>query len=195
MRKANVHRKTRETDISVQLNLDGHGDNHIKTPISFLNHMLTLLSNHSLIDMDVRASGDIEVDQHHTVEDLGIVIGNALKKALGDKSGIRRWGSGSAPMDEALVDVSLDISGRSYLAYNVKFGPPYRRSEFNYDLVEEFFQAFCRSAEITLHILKRSGRNNHHLCESLFKSFALALGQAIEKRPRRKSVPSTKGSI
>jgi len=195
MRKAKIARKTRETDIKVDLKIDGRGDYDIKTDLPFLDHMLSLFSRHGLFDLKIRAKGDTEVDYHHTVEDIGIVLGGAIKKALGDKKGIRRYGEASIPMDETLVSISLDISGRPYLIYNVE--PPKRAKlkDFDPGLVEDFFRALVNHAGITLHINLIYGRDTHHIFEAIFKAFGRALDQATMTDPRVKGILSTKGRL
>lgn len=198
MRKSALKRKTKETDVSVELNLDGRGDHKINTSIPFLDHMLSLMCKHGLLDMKLRAEGDVEIDQHHTVEDIGIVLGKCIKDALKDMKGIKRYGSASVPMDEALAEVSLDVSGRPYLVYNVELLPfkgPKKAEPFDPDLVEDFLIAFSSNAGITLHVNVRYGRNTHHKIEAVFKALGRALREAVEIDPRVKGVPSTKGKI
>lgn len=195
MRKARIERKTKETQISLEMTLDGTGSYTIKTPIPFFDHMLTLMCKHGLFDMKLMAKGDVEIDDHHTVEDTGIVFGKVLKEALGDMKGISRYGQASVPMDEALAQVSLDISGRSYLVYNVVFPKKSKLREFDPDLIEDFFQAFAGSAGITLHVNVFYGRNTHHIIEAIFKALGRALKQAVAIDPRVKGIPSTKGSL
>lgn len=190
-----MDRKTKETQISVEMNLDGTGSYAIKTPIPFFDHMLTLMCKHGLFDIRLRAKGDVEIDDHHTVEDTGIVLGKALKEALGDMKGINRYGQSAVPMDEALAQVSLDISGRQHLVYNVAFPKKSRLREFDPDLIEDFLQAFAGSAGITLHVNVLYGRNTHHIIEAVFKALGRALKQAVSLDPRVKGVPSTKGSL
>jgi len=193
-RIAEIKRKTKETDISLRLTLDGDGKSNISTGIPFFNHMLELFSRHGLFNLTLKAKGDIEVDFHHTVEDVGICLGQAITKALGDKRGIRRYGEATIPMDEALASVSVDLSGRSFLAYNAKI----RRikiGDFNAGLVKEFFRAFVDQANITLHINLLSGEDIHHCIEAIFKAFARAMRQAAELDPRVKGIPSTKGKL
>lgn len=195
MREAAVERKTKETSVSVSLNLDGSGVYDVETGIGFLNHMLEQLSRHSLIDLTVRASGDTHIDFHHTTEDTGIVIGQAVAKALGDRAGITRYGTATIPMDETCSRVSLDISNRPYLIWRVNFTRP-KVGEMDTELFKEWFQAFAQSAGITLHIENFYGENSHHIVESCFKGLARSLRQAIEIDPRRASeVPSTKGVL
>jgi imidazoleglycerol-phosphate dehydratase len=195
MRKARIERKTKETQISLEMKLDGTGSYTIKTPIPFFDHMLTLMCKHGLFDIKLKAKGDVEIDDHHTVEDTGIALGKALKEALGDMKGINRYGQSSVPMDEALAQVSLDISGRQYLVYNVVFPKKSKLREFDPDLIEDFLQAFAGSAGITLHINVLYGRNTHHIIEAIFKALGRALKQAVSLDPRVKGVPSTKGSL
>lgn len=195
MRRVRMDRKTKETQISVEMNLDGTGSYAIKTPIPFFDHMLTLMCKHGLFDIRLRAKGDVEIDDHHTVEDTGIVLGKALKEALGDMKGINRYGQSAVPMDEALAQVSLDISGRQHLVYNVAFPKKSRLREFDPDLIEDFLQAFAGSAGITLHVNVLYGRNTHHIIEAVFKALGRALKQAVSLDPRVKGVPSTKGSL
>lgn len=193
-RTSRVERKTQETDISVQLNLDGEGRTKIDTGIPFFDHMLELFGRHGLFDLDVRARGDLEVDFHHTVEDLGICLGQALSQALGDKKGISRYGSAAVPMDEALAAVAVDCGGRSFLVYN----PKIRRikiGDFNVGLFKEFFRAFTDGARIALHINVLYGDNVHHVVEAVFKGVGRALRKAAELDPRVKGVPSTKGRL
>ncbi len=195
MREAAVERKTKETSVSVSLNLDGSGVYDVETGIGFLNHMLEQLSRHSLIDLKVRATGDTHIDFHHTTEDTGIVIGQAVAEALGDRAGITRYGTATIPMDETCSRVSLDISNRPYLIWRVDFTRP-KVGEMDTELFKEWFQAFAQSAGITLHIENFYGENSHHIVESCFKGLARSLRQAIEIDPRRASeVPSTKGVL
>jgi len=195
MRKAVIERKTKETDVSIKLNIDGKGKSSIKTNIGFLNHMLEIFAKNALFDLEIKASGDLEVDQHHLIEDLGIVLGQALKKALGDKKGINRAGYFAYPMDEALSIVALDISGRP----NLKFEAEFKRrlcGDLNLDLLEDFFKGFVDNAKTTLHILMKYGRNEHHKIESIFKAFGKAIKMAVSKDKRMlKDIPSTKGVI
>ncbi len=195
MREAAVERKTKETSVSVSLNLDGSGLYDVETGIGFLNHMLEQLSRHSLIDLTVRATGDTHIDFHHTTEDTGIVIGQAVAEALGDRAGITRYGTATIPMDETCSRVSLDISNRPYLIWRVDFTRP-KVGEMDTELFKEWFQAFAQSAGITLHIENFYGENSHHIVESCFKGLARSLRQAIEIDPRRAhEVPSTKGVL
>lgn len=195
MRTAEIHRKTAETSIDVTVNLDGTGIYTVSTGIGFLDHMLEQLSRHSLIDLDVKVIGDLHVDQHHTTEDSGIAIGEAVAKALGDKKGISRFGSVYSPMDETLTRVSLDISGRPYLVWKAQFSQP-RLGEWDTELIEHWFHSFAQSAGLTLHVETLYGANNHHIVESCYKGLARALRQAIEIDPRKAdSIPSTKGIL
>jgi len=195
MRKAKIVRKTNETDISVEINLDGSGKYDNKTGVGFFDHMLDQLARHAMIDMRVRATGDLHIDDHHTVEDVGIALGQALAKALGDKRGIRRYGSCLLPMDEALVRVALDLSGRPFLVWNVDL-PSSRIGTFDTELVREFFTAFAMQGGITLNVAKLDGLNSHHIVESAFKAVAQALRVAVETDPRKAdAIPSTKGTL
>ena len=195
MRKISVERKTKETDIRIDINLDGTGRYAIDTSIPFLDHMLSLMSKHGLIDLTIKAKGDIEIDDHHTVEDTGIVLGKAFKQALGDMRGIRRYGQASVPMDESLAAISLDMSGRPYLVYKAEFPKKSRLKDFDPDLIEDFLQAFVSHAGTTLHVSVPYGRNTHHIIEAIFKALGRALRQAVEIDPRVKGVPSTKGKL
>lgn len=195
MRNAEIKRKTNETSIVVKINLDGTGLSEINTGIGFFDHMLDQLAKHSLIDMEINADGDLHIDDHHTVEDTAISLGKAIKKALGDKVGIKRYGSCLLPMDDALIQSALDISGRAHLECYLSFKSP-KIGFFDVELVKEFFNAFCLNAGITLHINMVSGLNSHHIAEATFKSAAQSLRQAIEHDERRKLViPSTKGIL
>ncbi len=195
MRRTSVARKTKETDIKIEINLDGTGAYVIDTSIPFLDHMLSLMSKHGLFDLKIKAKGDIEVDDHHTVEDTGIVLGKAFREALGDMRGIRRYGLASVPMDESLATVTLDMSGRPYLVYKVEFPKKSKLKDFEPDLVEDFLQAFVSHSGTTLHVSVPYGRNTHHIIEAVFKAFGRALRQAVEIDPRVKGVPSTKGKL
>jgi imidazoleglycerol-phosphate dehydratase len=195
MRKAKVDRKTKETDIKISLNLDGKGKYTIDTSIPFLDHMLSLMCKHGLFDIRLKARGDIDVDYHHTVEDIGIVLGKAVKQALGNMEGVSRYGQASVPMDEALASVSLDISGRPYLVYKVEFPKKSKIKNFEPDLIEDFLQAFASNSGITLHVESPYGRNTHHIIEAIFKALGRALRKAVFIDPRVKGVPSTKGGI
>jgi len=192
-RKAQIERKTKETAISLSLVLDGRGSAEISTGIPFFDHMLSLLAMHGLFDLSLRAKGDLEVDFHHTVEDVGIAFGQGIKQALGEGAGIRRFGEALVPMDEALSRVVLDISGRPYLGYRVKARGKVK--DFNLELVESFFKAVADHAGITLHIDLLCGTNRHHIVEAIFKAFGRALDAATSLDQRRSGVPSTKGSI
>jgi len=195
MRDASITRNTVETQISVRLNLDGTGVAKLATGIPFLDHMLDQVARHGLVDLEVEASGDLHIDAHHTVEDIGIAIGEALAKALGDKKGVRRFGHAYVPLDEALSRVVIDLSGRPGLEFNVPFTRA-RIGEFDVDLVTEFFQGMANHALITLHIDNLRGSNAHHQCETVFKAFARALRMAVEPDARAAgAVPSTKGSL
>ena len=195
MREANVTRKTNETSIDVRINLDGAGQYDVSTGIGFLDHMLEQLSRHSLVDLFVRAEGDLHIDFHHTTEDTGIAIGQAISAALGDKSGIARYGAAYVPMDETLSRVALDISARPYLVWRVQFSKP-KLGDMDTELFKEWFQSFAQSAGITLHVENLYGENNHHIVESCFKGLARSLRTAIEIDPRASNViPSTKGAL
>ena len=195
MRKATVTRKTAETDITVTLDLDGTGAYDNQTGVGFFDHMLDQLSRHSLIDMTVRATGDLHIDDHHTVEDTGIAIGQALVEALGDKTGIRRYGSCLLPMDDALVRAALDLSARPFLIWNVDL-PTQKIGTFDTELVREFFQALSTHGGITLHVDALHGVNSHHIAEAAFKAVARALREAVETDPRKAdAIPSTKGAL
>jgi imidazoleglycerol-phosphate dehydratase len=193
-REATIKRETKETKIEIVLNLDGHGRSTIETGVGFFDHMLTHLSKHSGWDLTVKARGDLEVDQHHTVEDVGLAIGTALKTALGDKAGLKRFASASVPMDETLANVAVDISGRPAMVFNVSF-PTSKIGEFDDQLVQEFFQAMVNTAGLTLHINLPYGRNSHHIAEAIFKSAAQALGQATRIVDASGEIPSTKGTL
>lgn len=193
-RTANVHRATKETEIAVGLDIDGKGAARVDTGIPFLNHMLDSFARHGLFDIDVSARGDLEVDYHHTVEDVGLTIGQAFKEALGDKHGIRRFGDAIVPLDEALARVVVDISGRPYLAYRVRVRPG-RVGTFDTDLPHEFFQAFANQLGMNLHIDVEHGENPHHVIEACFKGFARAMDAATALDPRIEGVLSTKGSL
>jgi imidazoleglycerol-phosphate dehydratase len=195
MRNATVKRKTKETDISLSVALDGTGKANIATSIGFFDHMIEQIARHSLIDITVKAKGDLHIDQHHTVEDVGIALGTALRQALGDLKGITRYADVHLPMDEALTRCAIDISGRPYLVWKVAFTRG-KIGGFDSELFREFFQAFAQNAQITLHVETLYGRNNHHIAESCFKALARALRAAVAIDPRQKGrVPSTKGSL
>jgi imidazoleglycerol-phosphate dehydratase len=195
MRRATIERRTAETDVTVTVDLDGTGRARAETGVGFLDHMLDLLARHALIDLEVDAKGDTHVDFHHTTEDVGIVLGQALRKALGDLKGIRRYGDVHLPMDETLTRVALDISGRPFLVWRTEF-PAQKVGDFDTELVREFFQGFATHAGITLHVETFYGANAHHIAESCFKGLARALRTAVEIDPRtRDEVPSTKGRL
>lgn len=195
MRQGTIERKTKETEIKVAVNLDGTGTYNVATGIGFLDHMLEQLSRHSLMDLDVNAKGDLHIDFHHTTEDSGIAIGEAVAKALGDRRGIVRYGSALSPMDETLTRVALDISNRPYLIWKVDFSRP-KVGDMDTELFKEWFQAFAQAAGITLHVETLYGDNNHHIVESCYKGLARALRQALEIDPRKSdAVPSTKGTL
>ena len=194
-RRAEISRETSETAITVALGLDGEGRADIATRIGFLDHMLTALARHGLFDLTVRAKGDLHIDFHHTTEDVGIVIGQCLRQALGDKRGIRRYGAATIPMDEALAEAAVDISGRPFLAWSVTFAQP-KIGEMDTELFEEFFRALAFNAGITLHVTQKAGTNAHHVAEACFKALARALREAVEPDPRAISaIPSTKGVL
>jgi imidazoleglycerol-phosphate dehydratase len=194
-RRAEISRETSETAITVALGLDGEGRADIATGIGFLDHMLTALARHGLFDLKVRAKGDLHIDFHHTTEDVGIVIGQCLRQALGDKRGIRRYGAAVIPMDEALAEAAVDISGRPFLAWSVTFAQP-KIGEMDTELFEEFFRALAFNAGITLHVTQKAGTNAHHVAEACFKALARALREAVEPDPRAISaIPSTKGVL
>ncbi len=195
MRKAEISRKTTETSLNVSVNLDGTGAYDVKTGVGFFDHMMEQLARHSLVDITISAKGDLHIDDHHTVEDAGIALGQAVAEALGDRKGIRRYGSCDLPMDEALSRCAVDISGRPFLIFNVNF-PTHKIGSFDTELVREWFQAFAMNAGITLHIENVYGVNSHHIAESCFKALARALRDALEIDPRQKNViPSTKGTL
>ena len=195
MRTAEINRKTNETDIALKLNIDGKGDSRINSGCGFLDHMLTLLSRHARFDLELNCKGDTEVDYHHTAEDIGIALGEALSKALGDKRGITRYGSFILPMDETLILSAVDISGRSHLEYDLEI-PSQKVGDFDTELAEEFFYGFVRKAEITLHIKKLNGTNSHHIIEGAFKSVARSLKAAVAVDEAFKNeIPSTKGVL
>ena len=194
-RRAEISRETSETAITVALGLDGEGRADIATGIGFLDHMLTALARHGLFDLTVRAKGDLHIDFHHTTEDVGIVIGQCLRQALGDKRGIRRYGAAIIPMDEALAEAAVDISGRPFLAWSVSFAQP-KIGEMDTELFEEFFRALAFNAGITLHVTQKAGTNAHHVAEACFKALARALREAVEPDPRAiGAIPSTKGVL
>lgn len=193
-RTATISRQTAETKVELTLNLDGTGQSKIHTGVGFFDHMLTLLAKHAAIDLTVAADGDLEVDQHHTVEDVGITLGQAIKQALGDKAGIRRYGFFTLPMEETLCTTALDLSGRYYLVFNATF-PSAKIGEFDSELVEDFWQAMAANSLCNLHINVPYGRNSHHIAEAIFKSTARALRMAVESDPRMTGIPSTKGTL
>ncbi|HAG51563.1 MAG TPA: imidazoleglycerol-phosphate dehydratase HisB [Deltaproteobacteria bacterium] len=194
-RKAQINRKTKETDIMLNLNLDGRGIYDIRTSIPFLDHMLSLFAKHGLFDLKIKARGDIEIDYHHTVEDIGICLGDAVKKALGAKAGIKRYGTAFVPMDEAIASVSMDISDRPYLVYKVAMPKKSKIKNFEADLIEDFLQAIVNRSSMTLHVSVPYGRNIHHIVEAIFKAFGRALREAATVDPRIKGVMSTKGRL
>ena len=193
-RVGKVERKTKETSITVEIDLDGTGRCSIDTPMPFLSHMLEQIGRHGGFDLTVKATGDVEIDGHHTTEDLGIVLGRAVLEALGDRKGIRRYGSATLPMDEALVTVALDLSGRPFFVWRVPM-PKAKLGEFDSELAEVFFEAFARSAQANLHVKLLEGQNLHHIIEISFKALARALREATELDPRLTGIPSTKGSL
>ena len=194
-RTASIARATSETDIRLTLALDGTGQVEVATGVGFFDHMLTALARHSLMNLTVAAKGDLHIDDHHTVEDVGIVLGQALRQALGDKRGIRRFGQCLLPMDEALAEAAIDISGRPFLAWSVPFQRP-KIGSFDTELVEEFFRVFAFNSGITLHVTLKAGTNAHHVAEACFKAVARALRMAVEADPRMAGeIPSTKGSL
>jgi imidazoleglycerol-phosphate dehydratase len=194
VRTARIQRKTRETDIELELNLDGTGQASLKTGVGFLDHMLELLAKHAVMDLNVTAQGDLHVDQHHTVEDVGICFGQALKQALGDKAGICRYGHFTLPMEETLVTTAIDLSGRYFLVFDAKF-PTAKIGDFDSELVEDFWQAAAANVLCNLHVKLHHGRNSHHISEAIFKGTARALRMAVEQDPRVAGVPSTKGTL
>jgi len=194
MRKAAVTRKTTETDVSVELNLDGKGDYKINTSIAFLDHMLSLMTLHGMFDLKISGRGDIDIDFHHLMEDIGITFGEALGKAVADKKGIRRYGHAVVPMDESLAEVAVDFSGRAYLVYKVKAHKGFVR-DLEVSLFEDFFRALCSHARINIHILVRHGRDLHHIYEAIFKAFGRAISEAVSLDAKRRGVPSTKGRL
>jgi imidazoleglycerol-phosphate dehydratase len=193
-RKAVVERNTRETRIRVEIDLDGHGVHDIQTPLPFLSHMLDQLGRHGMFDLRVHAEGDTQIDGHHTTEDIGIVLGQAVQRALGDKVGIRRYGSATLPMDEACVTCAMDLSGRTFFVWRVPM-PKAKVGDFDTELAEVFFEGFARGAAANLHLHLMQGQVLHHIIEICFKAFARALREAVEIDPRSTSVPSTKGSL
>ncbi|MDY0191557.1 MAG: imidazoleglycerol-phosphate dehydratase HisB [Desulfuromonas sp.] len=193
-RTAHINRRTAETAIDLSLDLDGRGNGDISTSVPFLDHMLTLLKGHGFFDLNIQAKGDIEIDDHHTVEDMGICLGDAFKQALGDKQGIRRYGRCTMPMHESLASVVLDFSGRPHLVFNVEL-PKAKVGTFDTELVEEFFVAFCNHAGVNMHINLAYGSNLHHIIEAIFKGFGRALDEACQSDPRISGVMSTKGKL
>jgi imidazoleglycerol-phosphate dehydratase len=193
-RTSHVKRSTSETQIEVKLNLDGSGIQEIKTPVPFLDHMLSQLAKHGYFDLTIKAQGDTHIDFHHTVEDVGIAVGQAFKEALGDKKGIRRFSEANVPLNEALAQCIVDISGRAFFVFNVEL-PKAKLGEFDVELVSEFFQAFSANSDITLHLNSPYWNNLHHITEALFKAFARALDSACTLDPRTSEVPSTKGTL
>ncbi len=193
-RRAELERSTNETRIRVALDLDGSGTSTIHTGVGFFDHMLTHIAKHGLFDLEVNADGDLEIDGHHTVEDVGICLGKVFAKALGEPVGIRRYGHAVIPMDEALAEVSIDVSGRPFLAFNAALEKG-RVGEFDAELTEEFFRAFAVNSRTTLHVVLRYGQNTHHCIEGIFKAFARALDDAVTRDPRVAGVPSTKGML
>jgi imidazoleglycerol-phosphate dehydratase len=193
-RTAKIHRKTAETEVDLELALDGAGQGRSATGVGFLDHMLVLLAKHSAMDLTVKAAGDLQVDQHHTVEDVGIVLGQAVREALGDKAGIRRYGHFTLPMEETLATVALDLGGRAFFVFQAEF-PTDKIGQFDAELVADFWQAFAANALCNLHVVVPYGRNSHHIAEAIFKAAARALRTAIEPDPRISDVPSTKGTL
>jgi len=193
-RIATTHRQTEETEIQVTVNLDGDGSSNIQTGIGFLDHMLTLLAKHSCIDLTITANGDLHIDQHHTVEDVGICLGQAMKEALGDKSGIRRYGHFTLPMEETLATVAIDLCGRYAFGFRAEFATP-TIGDFDSQLVEDFCQAFAANLLCNLHVVVHYGRNSHHVSEAIFKAIARALRMAVERDDRVVGIPSTKGTL
>jgi imidazoleglycerol-phosphate dehydratase len=193
-RTAHIHRKTAETEIELKLSLDGAGESHVATGVGFFDHMLTLLAKHAALDLTVKAAGDLQVDQHHTVEDVGICLGQALRESLGEKTGIRRYGHFTLPMEETLCTVAVDLGGRAYFVFQADF-PTQKIGEFDAELVADFWHAFATNALCNLHIAVPYGRNSHHIAEAIFKATARALRMAVESDPRLPGVPSTKGTL
>ena len=194
LRTSRIERQTAETQITLQLNLDGTGQSQVNTGVGFLDHMLDLWTQHAVVDLDVRAVGDLDVDQHHTVEDVGICLGQALRNALGDKTGIRRYGHFTLPMEETLVTSALDFSGRYFFVFQADF-PTAKIGQFDSELVEDFWQATAANALCNLHVALHHGRNSHHISEAIFKCTARALRMAVELDPRMPGIPSTKGTL
>ena len=194
-RKATIERRTKETNISLALNLDGKGVYSVRTSVPFMDHMCAHIAKHGFFDLTLKAKGDVHIDDHHTVEDLGIAFGQALKKALGASAGIRRYGEATVPMDETLAQVALDLSGRPYLVYDVELPKKYKLKDFDPGLAEDFFRSVANHAGMNLHIRLLYGRDVHHMLEAVFKAFGRALDQATAVDPRIKGVLSTKGKI
>ena len=195
VRKATIERRTKETIIKANLNIDGNGSYSINTSVPFMDHMLSHIAKHGLFDLSIKASGDTDIDDHHTVEDLGIVLGQVLKKALGDSKGIRRYGEATVPMDETLAQVVMDLSGRPFLTYQVELPKKYKLKNFDPGLAEDFFRSVVNHAGMNLHIRLLYGRDVHHMLEGIFKAFGRALDQATSFDPRIRGVLSTKGKI
>lgn len=193
-RVARIERKTRETEVKLQLNLDGRGDYRIRTSVPFLDHMLALFCKHGFFDLKIDASGDTEIDLHHTVEDIGICLGKSVKEALGEKKGITRYGSCFLPMDEALAFVAIDISSRPYMVFNVPL-PKAKVGNFDVELLKDFFRAFVNNSGVTLHIVLHYGENLHHISEAIFKAFGRALSKAASFHEKVRGIPSTKGEL
>ena len=194
MRTSQINRKTAETDIQLEVNLDGTGRADVATGVGFFDHMLNLLAKHGALDLSIKVDGDLEVDQHHTVEDTGICLGQAVREALGDKAGIRRYGQCTLPMEETLVSSTIDLGGRAYFVWHVDM-PAAKVGEFDSELVADFWQAFAANALCNLHVNLHYGRNTHHVAEGAFKATARALRMALESDPRLTDVPSTKGTL
>lgn len=193
-RSGRIQRKTAETEIELELNLDGSGQSTLDTGVGFLDHMLTLLARHGSLDLSVRARGDLQVDQHHTVEDVGICLGQALRQALGNKAGIRRYGHFTLPMEETLVTAAIDLSGRYFMVFQAEIPAP-KIGDFDSELVEDFWQALAANALCNYHVVLHHGRNSHHISEAIFKASARALRMAVEADPRNSGIPSTKGTL
>lgn len=194
MRTAKIDRRTNETQIQLELNLDGTGKAEIATGVGFFDHMLELFAKHAVIDLKVRADGDLHIDQHHTVEDTGICLGQAIRQALGDKAGIRRYGHFTLPMEETLITTAVDLSGRYFMVFNADF-PSQKIGEFDTELVYDFWQSMAANALCNLHVTLHHGRNSHHISEAIFKCAARALRMAVESDPRSPGIPSTKGTL
>ncbi|MBI3012022.1 MAG: imidazoleglycerol-phosphate dehydratase HisB [Elusimicrobia bacterium] len=194
MRRAEIERNTKETRIRLTLNLDGKGKSDVSTTLPFLDHMLELFAKHGGLDLQIKATGDTHIDDHHLVEDIGIVLGEAIQKSLGDKKGIYRYGNFLLPMDESLSYIAIDCGGRPYFEYDVPFKPQ-SKAPFCFELFEDFFQALAVNSKMNLHIRLIKGRNNHHIAESLFKGFSKAFSQAVSRNLKEKGIPSTKGSL